>query len=360
MVTTAGAGDYITFAQVFGKPAFAYINSGFGTIHYVRSNVAAPANSSDWVDMLADGSSARLYDGNISLVEDQWGTPVIVGWDSATGHAYFLRSSITEPNTPADWAVSDIGPADEVGSAALAGGWVCLPLKAVDGLHIFEPFWYPPAGPADWTDTSIDGTPGSGGNSKLMYNSDEDALYIFHYSYPNQGLYTSRCSYTNRLTGAAWTTYNAGASTGNEAGLYFDFAFDPASLSNNLFYIYTSNEAPGVVLNDVLGFEGASDAGSFTFGWAASGTGENHGRMCSMAFGGGNVMAAYQGNDSSQLIFLSSPFTTNILPFGWTPQVVPSASSSPVTDTNMLVIGTDVVIVYGRADGIYFATLPLT
>jgi hypothetical protein len=153
VVDFATTGDYISFALIFGKPAFAYINPGFGTIHYVRSNVAAPASSSDWMDLLVDDSASRWFDGNISLVEDQYGTPVIFGWDSVSGHAYYLGSNLTEPNLPTDWAISDIGPADEVGSAALAGGWVCLSLKAVDGLHIFEPFWYPPASPADWTDT---------------------------------------------------------------------------------------------------------------------------------------------------------------------------------------------------------------
>jgi hypothetical protein len=87
----------------------------------------------------------------------------------------------------------------------------------------------------------------------------------------------------------------------------------------------------------------------------------NNGEMCSLAFGGGQVMTAYRGNDVTQLIYNASPHSTGILPFGWTPEVVPDVSLSPITDTNMLVYNnTNVMIVYGREDGIYFATLPLT
>jgi hypothetical protein len=360
VVTTAGVGDYIAIAQVFGKPAFAYINPAYRTIHYVRSNVELPTNSSAWVDMLADESAARWYDGNLSLTEDQYETPVIIGWDSVTGHAFFLGSNLTEPSVPADWSISDIAPADEVGSVILANGAICATIKALDGLHFYMPMSYPPSAPGDWANSIIDSTPGAGGNSKMIWNSEIGYMFVFHYNYSNQALFASRCTYGNMLVSGLWVTYAASATSGNEAGLYFDFGFDPAALSNNLFYIYTSNEPSDTVLNDVLGDEWASDASAFTFSWAASGAGENHGRMCSLAFGGGDVMAAYQGNDTTQLIFNSAPYTTDILPYTWTPQVVPSASSSPVRDTNMLVMGTNLVIVYGREDGIYFATLPLT
>ena len=361
VVPFSGVGGFVSFAKVFGKPAFAYINPTYGTVHYVQAIVINPANSSEWVDMLADESTARWYDGNISLTEDQYYTPVIMGWDSISGNAYYLGSNLNEPIVPSDWDITAITPADEAGSLTMANGHICAAIKKLDGLHYYEPTSYPPTGPADWTDCLVDTTPGAGGNAKIMWNSEEDGLYIFSYNYSTQGLYLSHCLYPDRLVSLAWSGFIASVSSGNEAGLYYDFGFDPAAMSNNLLYIYTSNEIPGVVLNEALGYEGASDASSFTFGWAASGTGENHGRMCSMAFGGGDLMAAYQGNDTTQLILNRTPFTTNVLPFTWTPEVVPSPSSSPVASVHMLNFNeTSVRIIYGRDDGIYYAELPLT
>jgi hypothetical protein len=361
VVDFANTGNYISFAMIFGKPAFAYVNGAFGTIHYVRSNVEIPDDPSAWVDMLADESSTRLYDGNISLVEDQYETPAIIGWNSGDGKAYFLGSDVTEPANAADWAISEIGLADEAGSLALANGAMYATLKYIDGLHFYQATTYPPTGTQDWTDALVDGTMGTGGNSKLIWNEEDDNFYIFYYNYTAQSLNTAHCPFADVMTPTSWVTYRASSTSGNLAGEYFDFAFDPTPLSMNLYYCYTSVAGGMKRLNGVLGEENADNPNSFSFGMIATDDLANNGEMCSLAFGGGHVMTAYRGNDVTQLIYNASPYTTNHVPLGWAPEVVPEVSLSPVTDTNMLVLNnTNVMIVYGREDGIYFATLPLT
>jgi hypothetical protein len=363
LLSASLVGDFISFSLINGKPALALIEQSTGYLDYMRATASVPASLSDWAsNTFADPDNAKWYTGDLSLIEDGLGYPVILAWDSTSGSGEVAVGSSLTPSGAGDWSVSAMaGPIDEVGTLAIVHGQLGATYKTPGGLYYAETTTYPPASPADWVSTLIDPTSGVGSNSKLKFNAEDDRLYVFSYN-PIQGsLNTARCPWASRGIAGLWVDYISSSSTGDSSGANFDFGFDPAPGSNNMYYIYTQVTVGFDYLNGVLGYEGISDIGTYTFGSVAYGS-ANYGQMCSLAFGGGKVMCTYRSPDQTQLIYNSSNYTTNIAPLGWAPQTVPDGGpSSQILDTNLLVYNnTDVLIVYGRPEGIYFATLPLT
>ncbi len=56
--------------------------------------------------------------------------------------------------------------------------------------------------------------------------------------------------------------------------------------------------------------------------------------------------------------FMYSPYVEDEQPLGWVTVNLPEVSTYPLNDTNTLVYNGNIAeVVYGRADGVYFASL---
>lgn len=359
VVDRANVGSYISFAFIDGLPAFAYVDTNDGTLHYVRSTVANPAFSTDWVDMKVDETAGRWYDGEVSLIVDNYLTPIILAWEQSSSATMYIGSNIITPNSSADWEASEVAqPTDMAGALTLAQGSVFATYKDMGGMYFAEAVSYPPTGPADWSVITANPTAGAGSNSRMRYNDEDGRFYVTAYNAIQGQLYLSHCLFDDRAVPASWITFNLYEGFSGNVGAYSEFAFDPAAGSDNLFFIFYHDSGITSTPMAVLGFDGTADNSSFFFNSLEYSPGNYPGKFCSTAFGDQRVAVSYQAADPTSLAFMYSPFVTGEEPMGWIPQTVTDISASPLTDTNVLVYNGNIAeIVYGREDGIYFASL---
>jgi hypothetical protein len=230
--------------------------------------------------------------------------------------------------------------------------------KTPTGLHFAEATTYPPVDQSSWNDIVVDGTAGAGSISRIKYDNDDGRFYILAHNVTNSRLYMSHCVFLDRMTPASWTTFFCSLGSATDEGAFFDFAFDPMPMSTDIFYVYYAYNPDQGFPMAVRGIEGALNKSSFNLNALEYNPGQFSGRFCSMAFGNQRVVVTYQEVDGSGLQFLVSPYVSGVYPLGWVGSTVPDGSVSPLADTNALVYNGNIAeIVYGRDDGIYFASL---
>ncbi len=359
VVDAADTGSYISFAFIDGLPAFAYVNASDGTLHYVRSTVANPSSATDWVNMVVDEDPTNWYDGEISLIADNYLTPVILAWDATDNATMFVGSNVVTPDSAADWEVSVVAqPTDEAGALTLAQGTVFATYKDMGGLYFAEAVSYPPTGAADWSVITADPTMGAGSNSRMRYNEEDQRFYILSHNVSQSTPDLSHCLFDDRATPASWVTFNAHEGYSGDAGSYLDFDIDPAVGSDNLFLIYYVDQGTTGTPVAMVGFEGATDNSTFLDNGLEYSPGNYPGRFCSTAFGNQSVVVCYQDADPTVMKFMYAPYVEDEQPLGWVVVNLPEVSAYPLTDTNVLVYNGNIAeVVYGREDGVYFASL---
>ncbi len=359
--SSTSIGNYISFAFIDGLPAFAYVDTNDGTLHYSRATIAVPQNPADWVDMLVDTNPAHWYDGEVSLIVDNYLTPIILAYNSANSAAMYIGSDIVTPSGPGDWVASVVRqPVDEAGSLVLAQGSIFATYRTPGGLFFAEATTYPPVDASSWVETSVDSSLGAGASSRIKYNGEDGRFYIVAYNLSNTELFMSHCLFDDRATPASWVTFVISGEMGMDEGAFFDFAFDPASLSDNLFCIYHRDYVGTTGTMGVLGHEGAPNNSGFDRNGILYQEGTFQGEYCSLAFEENLLAFSYNRTTPADLMVAVSPFTENQTPLGWVYELVPDPSASLIRDTNLLIHNGDrMMIVYGREDGIYFATATL-
>jgi PKD repeat protein len=355
-------GNYISFAFIDGLPAFAYVDGNDGKLHYVRTGIANPAYATDWVNMVTDQNGAHWYDGEISLAYDSYLTPVILAYETTAGSAMFVGSNVIAPETPADWETTVVRTTvDEAGSLTLAQGSMFATYKTPAGLHFAEATTYPPMDETSWPDIIMDSTAGAGSYSRLKYDERDTRFYILAYGQTSGQLFMSQCLYDDRTVPASWTTFNASGDITSSEGAFNDLTFDTYGISDNIFYIFYRDYGAYGVPMGVLAHEGATDDLGFIKGALDFADSQQVGRFCSTVLGNGLIACTYQDADSIGLVCIRQPYVPDTFPTSWTRDTVPDGSASPLTDTNVLFYNGNIIeIVYGREDGIYYASLPMT